>query len=74
MTQSECAVTAREGPPDLAHLSYSSFTAWLKCGKAYELQKILGLQEQPAWWSIGGSAFHSATEEMDRLQYDLAGV
>lgn len=49
-----------------AHVSYSQFTEWSKCGKAYELKKILGLSESPSWWSIGGHGVHSATEKYDR--------
>lgn len=58
-------------PPDQAklpaHVSYSQYTDWLKCGKAYELKRVLGLAESPAWWSIGGKGVHSATESYDRM-------
>lgn len=56
-------------PPEIqipAHVSYSQFVEWSKCGKAYELKKLLGLAEQPAWWSIGGHGVHAATETFDR--------
>lgn len=52
-----------KSPP---HVSYSQFSDWLRCGKAYELKKILGLAESPAWWSIGGHGVHTATEKYDR--------
>lgn len=58
--------TTNEKP---AHISYSQYNDWLRCGKAYELKRILGLPEAPAWWSIGGKGFHTATEK-----YDLASL
>lgn len=50
-------------PPE--HVSYSQFNDWLRCGKAYELKRIIGVQEFPAWWSIAGNAVHKATERFD---------
>lgn len=49
------------------HVSFSQLNAWLRCGKAYQLQRMMGLAEQPAWWSIGGTGVHTATEKYDRL-------
>lgn len=64
----------RDGPDlPLAHLSYSGLTSYLKCGKAYQLSKILGLPEQPFWASIGGRAVHEATEILDRKHYAETG-
>jgi hypothetical protein len=66
-----------ESPPATeatkAHVSYSSFTEWLGCGKRYQLKRILGLSEKPAWWNIGGHAVHAATEASDRAQFALVG-
>jgi len=49
-----------------AHVSYSQFNEWNQCGKAYELKRLLGLAETPAWWAIGGHGLHAATETYDR--------
>lgn len=57
-------------PPVIAHVSYSQFTEWSKCGKAYELKKVLGLSESPSWWGIGGHGVHAATEQYDRLSLE----
>lgn len=74
MTEPDSTDAARDGPPvPLTHLSYSSLTNWLKCGKAYQLSKILGLTEQASWWSIGGRAVHEATEVIDRKRYKETG-
>ncbi len=48
-----------------AHASYSSVDSWLQCGQKYYLTKIEGHKEDPAWWSVGGSAVHHATEWWD---------
>ena len=59
-------------PPDSneswPHVSHSQYAEWLKCGKSYELKRIIGLAEAPAWWSIGGKGVHSATEKYDLLE------
>lgn len=56
------------------HFSYSGLGEWLKCGKSYQLSRVLGLPEKPAWWNIGGHAVHSATEAHDRHVYTTTGA
>lgn len=56
------------------HLSYSSLADWLKCGKLYQLSRLLQFPERPAWWNIGGRAVHSATEAHDRYIHATTGV
>lgn len=51
-------------------VSHSALNSYLRCGKAYELGK-LGVPEAPAWWLIGGSAVHKATEWLDKGEWDL---
>lgn len=51
----------------MARLSYSQMETLLSCGEKYRLTKIVQVPEQPAWYLIGGSAVHTATET-----YDLA--
>lgn len=53
------------------HVSHSAMNNYIRCGKAYELGK-LGVQEAPAWWLIGGSAVHKATEWLDKGEWDEA--
>ena len=45
------------------HRSFSSFSSWLRCGKAWQLERALQAPTEPAWWFVGGSAFHSAAEK-----------
>jgi hypothetical protein len=56
-----------------AYVSYSAFTSWLKCGKAYQLSRLLDVKENPAWWFAGGSAVHAATEVYDKALYEAEG-
>ena len=48
------------------HISYSAFSTYLTCGYQYYLGRLLEKQEEPSVWSVGGSAFHLATEMYDR--------
>jgi CRISPR/Cas system-associated exonuclease Cas4 (RecB family) len=47
------------------HFSASQVTSWLYCGKSFELERIKRVPQEPAWFLIGGSAFHKATEWLD---------
>jgi putative RecB family exonuclease len=47
----------------VAHRSFSSFTSYLRCGKAWQLERELQVPSEPAWWFVGGKAFHSAAEK-----------
>jgi hypothetical protein len=48
-----------------AHLSFSTVSGFRSCGKRFELQKILRLEEKPGLAAIGGNAVHQATEQYD---------
>ena len=52
------------------HASHSSISSYLYCGKAYELAKIRKFPEPPAWYLLGGSAVHTATEWIDTDGWD----
>lgn len=49
----------------VTHVSYSQLSSWLRCGKAYELERIARVPSVPSWALVGGSALHSATEVLD---------
>ena len=53
-----------------AHISYSAFTTYLTCGYQYYLGRLMLLKEKPSVWSVGGSAFHLAAENYDRVTID----
>lgn len=48
------------------HLSWSAISDYLRCGKAFQLSRVLGLPEQPGMSRAGGRAVHVATEAYDR--------
>lgn len=46
-------------------MSHSQVDTLLQCGEKFRLQRVLKAPEVPAFWFSGGSAVHSATEELD---------
>lgn len=48
------------------YVSHSQLTTWLSCGWQYYLTKVNNVDEEPAWWFVGGSALHEATELYDK--------
>lgn len=48
------------------HVSHSQLTGWLRCQKAFQLERIQRAPKIPAWWLIGGSVVHEVTEHLDR--------
>ena len=48
------------------YLSFSSLESWLTCGERYRLEKVIGVKQTKAWYLLGGSAVHEATEIIDR--------
>lgn len=52
-----------ENKPD--YLSHSQLTTWLSCGEKYRLTKIVGVQEDPAWYFVGGTSVHAAADAID---------
>jgi hypothetical protein len=49
-----------------SHLSFSTYSQWTRCQKAYQLGKIVEAPAKPALYFAGGSAIHHATEDHDR--------
>lgn len=57
------------------YLSHSSMTSWLGCGERFWLERIARVPQQKSWWLVGGSAFHAASEALDRGETtDVAGA
>jgi hypothetical protein len=52
------------------HVSYSALTTYLDCGWKYFLTKVKQVPEQPAWYLVGGSAVHYATELYDKELFE----
>lgn len=53
--------------------SFSSLDTWLTCGLKYYLKYRARIREAPAWWSVGGTAVHAATERYDRQLFERTG-
>jgi hypothetical protein len=58
----------------IAHRSFSSFTSWLRCGKAWQLERAFQAPAEPAWWFVGGSAFHAAAEKYLKHQFEMSKI
>lgn len=54
-------------------VSYSAFTSWLRCGKAYQLERILGVETLPTWYFVGGSVVHTVSEAFDHQLFEREG-
>ena len=52
------------------HISYSQFNEYVSCSERYRLTRIVGVSEDPAYWFIGGTAVHAATEAIDRAIFE----
>ena len=52
-----------------AHLSYSTVDGYRSCGKRFEFQKVLQLEQKPGVAAVGGSAFHRAVEILALEQF-----
>jgi hypothetical protein len=48
------------------HTSYSSFTAWLRCQKKWELTRVEEVDRVPGWNLVGGKAVHLLTEQWEQ--------
>jgi hypothetical protein len=46
--------------------SFSQLKTYSSCGEQYRLERIIQAPQTPAWWFVGGKAFHTATEYLDR--------
>lgn len=49
-----------------AYRSYSQLSTYLECPESYKYKYIERIPEQPAIWSIGGTAFHTCAEQVMR--------
>jgi hypothetical protein len=51
--------------PSRDYRSYSQLDTFMQCAEQYRLKYRVGIPEAPAWWLVGGSAFHLVTEYID---------
>lgn len=48
------------------YLSHSSMSTFVDCGERFRLERVVGVPQQKAWYLVGGSAFHTASEMLDK--------
>jgi hypothetical protein len=60
-------------PREYSYLSYSSFSTLMKCGEAFRLSRLVGVEEGPAVWFISGTAFHHGCDEIDKAIFRETG-
>lgn len=53
------------------HVSYSQITTGEACGLQLRLKKRDGVTGQPAYWNVGGTAFHACVELIERVHLGL---
>lgn len=67
------APPTRTMPPVKKHASFSQLDELLRCGKAFQLHRVLGLTASYGLPRAGGSAVHAATEAHDRRLFTALG-
>lgn len=48
------------------HFSHSQISAWLRCAKAYQLSRLVGVPERPAVYLVAGNAMHDVIEQINQ--------
>ena len=56
---------------DLNHLSFSALTTFQDCGERYRLTRVVKVPETSGWARVGGSAFHTASENLDKADFGV---
>lgn len=59
-----------DGP---AYRSYTSLSGYLQCQKAWQLSRLAGVPEKPAFWLAGGKAVHAGIERYDLALFEAEG-
>lgn len=49
-----------------SYLSHSSYTTYVGCGTRFWLERVANVPQTPAWYLVGGSSFHTASEMLDK--------
>lgn len=52
--------------PKPSMFSHSQINSWQRCGKAYYLEKVAQVPQQPAVYLVTGNALHAAIENLNR--------
>lgn len=49
--------------------SHSQISSWMRCGKQYYLERIVGYRHAPAVYLATGNAMHEVIEELNRKHF-----
>jgi hypothetical protein len=52
------------------HASHSQVNSWLRCGKAYYLERLVKVKQPPAAYLVAGVAIHTAIENINKLHFE----
>lgn len=52
------------------HLSYSQYTSYVRCAKAFYLERVAAAPQTPSVYLVGGSAVHKAIEQINLLHVE----
>lgn len=69
----ESATGALEPPQPPPHSSWSGISDASRCGKLYQLKRVLGLPEDPMMAAVAGRAVHAAIEAYNRMRFAELG-
>ena len=59
---------------DMLLASHSQLSSWLRCGKAFYLERKALVPQTPAVYLLAGNAMHAVVETMNRDWAAAAGV
>lgn len=57
--------------PAPKHRSVSQESTYSECGMKFKLTRRDGFKENPAWWNVGGTTFHTCAEWWERAHIGL---
>lgn len=53
--------------------SHSQISSWMRCGKQYYLERIVGYRHAPAVYLATGNAMHEVIESLNRKHFERQG-
>lgn len=58
--------------PKPEHMSQSQLSAWLHCGKSYQLKRVLDAPGKPSIWLVAGVALHDTFLDINRAHTGMS--
>lgn len=57
--------------PKPEHMSHSQLSAWLHCGKSYQLKRVLDAPGKPSIWLVAGVALHDTFFSINQAEVGI---